>query len=68
MNPKVDNARQYLRISLSCASWNDMMEACDARDLDILQKEFPILNNYIHFGDAEMAQKLYRIIRACMGG
>ena len=42
MNPKVDNAWQYLRISLSCASWNDMKEACDARDLDILQKEFPI--------------------------
>ena len=36
MNPKVDNAWQYLRISLSCASWNDMKEACDARDLDIL--------------------------------
>lgn len=67
MNPKADNAWQYLRISLryvdgkinfiacclicapliffilfSCASRNDMMEACDARNLDILQKEFPL--------------------------
>ncbi|KAL8166122.1 hypothetical protein V2J09_007621 [Rumex salicifolius] len=42
MNPKADNAWQYLRISLSSASRNDMLEACDARNLDVLQKEFPI--------------------------
>ncbi|GKV54046.1 hypothetical protein SLEP1_g60556, partial [Rubroshorea leprosula] len=42
MNPKADNAWQYLRISLSCASRNDMMEACDARNLDLLNKEFPL--------------------------
>ena len=71
MNPKADNAWQYLRISLryalvdeitlvhanaicldsclcyllpfgSCASRNDMFEACDSRNLDILQKEFPL--------------------------
>lgn len=42
MNPKADNAWQYLRISLSCASRTDMLEACDSRNLDILQKEFPL--------------------------
>ncbi|KAJ3677593.1 hypothetical protein LUZ60_003317 [Juncus effusus] len=42
MNPKADNAWQYLRISLNCASRNDMFEACDTRNLDALQKEFPL--------------------------
>ncbi|KAK7860192.1 peroxisome biogenesis protein 5 [Quercus suber] len=42
MNPKADNAWQYLRISLSCASRDDMLEACDSRNLDVLQKEFPL--------------------------
>ncbi|KAM6579120.1 hypothetical protein CsatA_002894 [Cannabis sativa] len=42
MNPKADNAWQYLRISLSCADRNDMLEACDSRNLDVLQKEFPL--------------------------
>ncbi|KAH9616633.1 hypothetical protein KSS87_003213 [Heliosperma pusillum] len=42
MNPKADNAWQYLRISLSCASRNDMLEACDSRNIDVLQKEFPL--------------------------
>ncbi|KAL2944979.1 Peroxisome biogenesis protein 5 [Bienertia sinuspersici] len=42
MNPKADNAWQYLRISLSCASRNDMFEACDSRNLDLLLKEFPL--------------------------
>ncbi|KAL1815009.1 hypothetical protein ACET3Z_017583 [Daucus carota] len=42
MNPKADNAWQYLRISLSCASRTDMMEACDSRNLELLQKEFPL--------------------------
>ncbi|XP_065863047.1 peroxisome biogenesis protein 5 [Euphorbia lathyris] len=42
MNPKADNAWQYLRISLSCASRSDMLEACDSRNIDILQKEFPL--------------------------
>ncbi|KAG8386585.1 hypothetical protein BUALT_Bualt03G0163600 [Buddleja alternifolia] len=42
MNPKADNAWQYLRISLSCASRNDMLDACDSRNLDLLQKEFPL--------------------------
>ncbi|XP_038684471.1 peroxisome biogenesis protein 5-like [Tripterygium wilfordii] len=42
MNPKADNAWQYLRISLSCASRSDMLEACDSRNLDVLQKEFPL--------------------------
>ncbi|KAL9998864.1 putative tetratricopeptide-like helical domain superfamily [Helianthus debilis subsp. tardiflorus] len=42
MNPKADNAWQYLRISLSCASREDMMAACDSRNLDVLQKEFPL--------------------------
>ncbi|KAJ0102710.1 hypothetical protein Patl1_03662 [Pistacia atlantica] len=42
MNPKADNAWQYLRISLSSASRNDMLEACDSRSLDVLQKEFPL--------------------------
>lgn len=26
----------------SCASRNDLLEACDSRNLDILQKEFPL--------------------------
>lgn len=26
----------------SCASRNDMLEACDSRNLDLLQKEFPL--------------------------
>ncbi|KAF9587326.1 hypothetical protein IFM89_001316 [Coptis chinensis] len=42
MNPKADNAWSYLRLSLSCASRNDMLEACDSRNLDVLQKEFPL--------------------------
>ncbi|KAE8713747.1 Peroxisome bioproteinsis protein 5 [Hibiscus syriacus] len=42
MNPKADNAWQYLRISLSSASRNDMVEACDSRNLEVLQKEFPL--------------------------
>ncbi|KAK6934703.1 hypothetical protein RJ641_034858 [Dillenia turbinata] len=42
MNPKADNAWQYLRISLGYASRNDMFEACDSRNLDVLQKEFPL--------------------------
>ncbi|XP_058114442.1 peroxisome biogenesis protein 5 [Magnolia sinica] len=42
MNPKADNAWQYLRISLSCASRADMFGACESRNLDVLQKEFPL--------------------------
>ncbi|XP_044481547.1 peroxisome biogenesis protein 5-like [Mangifera indica] len=42
MNPKAENAWQYLRISLSSASRNDMLEACDSRNLDALQKKFPL--------------------------
>ncbi|KAL8167199.1 hypothetical protein V2J09_008698 [Rumex salicifolius] len=34
MNPKANNAQQYLRISLSSASRNDMLDACDACNLD----------------------------------
>ncbi|TVU05272.1 hypothetical protein EJB05_48430 [Eragrostis curvula] len=42
MNPKADNAWQYLRISLANASRADMIAACDSRNLDALQKEFPL--------------------------
>ncbi|KQJ98851.1 peroxisome biogenesis protein 5 isoform X1 [Brachypodium distachyon] len=42
MNPKADNAWQYLRISLGNASRSDMTAACDSRNLDVLQKEFPL--------------------------
>jgi len=42
MNPKADNAWQYLRISLSIASRNDLLDACERRDLEALQKEFPL--------------------------
>eukprot|EP00249_Psilotum_nudum_P018974 c27047_g1_i1 orf=150-2450(+) len=42
MNPKADNAWQYLRISLSCAARAELLDACDQRDLDLLQKEFPL--------------------------
>ncbi|TYG55643.1 hypothetical protein ES288_D08G000500v1 [Gossypium darwinii] len=41
MNPKADNAWQYLRTSLSCVSRNNMVEACDSRNLELLQ-EFPL--------------------------
>ncbi|CAN6994249.1 unnamed protein product [Brassica oleracea var. botrytis] len=40
MNPKADNAWQYLR--LSCASRQNLIQACEARNLDVLQKEFPL--------------------------
>uniref|UniRef100_A0A7N0TDR3 Peroxin-5 n=1 Tax=Kalanchoe fedtschenkoi TaxID=63787 RepID=A0A7N0TDR3_KALFE len=42
MNPKADNAWQYLRISLSNSSRTDMLKACSDRNLDLLQKEFPL--------------------------
>uniref|UniRef100_A0A0D3ALS3 Peroxin-5 n=1 Tax=Brassica oleracea var. oleracea TaxID=109376 RepID=A0A0D3ALS3_BRAOL len=42
MNPKADNAWQYLRLSLSCASRQNLIQACEARNLDVLQKEFPL--------------------------
>lgn len=42
MNPKADSAWQYLRLSLSCASRSDLIPACDARNIDLLQKEFPL--------------------------
>jgi peroxin-5 len=42
MNPKADNAWQYLRISLSCASRPDLLDACERRDLEALQKEYPL--------------------------
>lgn len=42
MNPKADNAWQYLRISLSCAGRGDLLDACDRRDIDLLQKDFPL--------------------------
>ncbi|XP_068642693.1 peroxisome biogenesis protein 5-like [Aristolochia californica] len=42
MNPKADNAWHYLKISLRHASRNDMFEACDSRNLDLLQKEFSL--------------------------
>ncbi|KAH0937586.1 hypothetical protein HID58_005047, partial [Brassica napus] len=32
-------AWQYLRLSLSCASRQDLIEACEARNLDVLQEE-----------------------------
>ncbi|EFJ18463.1 hypothetical protein SELMODRAFT_444455 [Selaginella moellendorffii] len=41
MNPKADNAWQYLRMSLS-ATRTDLLDACDKRDLETLQAEFPL--------------------------
>ncbi|GKV37140.1 hypothetical protein SLEP1_g45200 [Rubroshorea leprosula] len=38
MNPKSDNAWKYLRISLR----NDLLGACDSRNLDVHQWEFPL--------------------------
>ena len=29
-------------VCCSCADRNDMLEACDSRNLDVLQKEFPL--------------------------
>lgn len=42
MNPKSENAWQYLRISLSVAGRGDLVDACDRRDLDLLQQEYPL--------------------------
>ncbi|MCO5605091.1 hypothetical protein L7F22_059270 [Adiantum nelumboides] len=42
MNPKADNAWQYLRISLSISGRGDLVDACDRRDLDLLQQEYPM--------------------------
>jgi peroxin-5 len=42
MNPKADNAWQYLRISLSCASRTDLLDACERKDLETMQKEYPL--------------------------
>ncbi|CAM8985331.1 unnamed protein product [Rhodiola kirilowii] len=42
MNPKADNAWQYLRISLSNSPRTDMLQACNDRNIDLLQKEFPL--------------------------
>lgn len=42
MNPKAENAWQYLRISLSIAGRGDLVDACDRRDLDMLQQEYPL--------------------------
>ncbi|XP_039116820.1 peroxisome biogenesis protein 5 [Dioscorea cayenensis subsp. rotundata] len=42
MNPKAETAWQYLRTSLDLASRHDMFSACDSRNLELLQKEFPL--------------------------
>ncbi|KAI5077377.1 hypothetical protein GOP47_0007201 [Adiantum capillus-veneris] len=42
MNPKAENAWQYLRISLSISGRGDLVDACDKRDLDLLQQEYPL--------------------------
>lgn len=42
MNPKAENAWQYLRISLSITGRGDLVDACDRRDLDLLQQEYPL--------------------------
>lgn len=42
MNPKADNGWQYLRIYLRCAEREDLLDACDRRDLDLLQKEYSL--------------------------
>ncbi|CAM6085424.1 unnamed protein product [Calypogeia fissa] len=43
MNPKADNVWDYLRISLSStAARRDILDACESRQLDVLQKEYPL--------------------------
>ncbi|KAJ0986981.1 hypothetical protein J5N97_005337 [Dioscorea zingiberensis] len=42
MNPKAETVWQYLRTSIELASRHDLFAACDSRNLDILQKEFPL--------------------------
>ncbi|KAL2607658.1 hypothetical protein R1flu_026231 [Riccia fluitans] len=43
MNPKADNVWDYLKISLSsCAARWDLLDACERRDLEPLQKEYPL--------------------------
>ncbi|CAI6012968.1 unnamed protein product [Closterium sp. NIES-65] len=42
MNPTAENAWQYLRIALSCAGKAELLPACDAHDVDALQREYPL--------------------------
>ncbi|CAI5470552.1 unnamed protein product [Closterium sp. Yama58-4] len=39
MNPTAENAWQYLRIALSCAGKAELLPACDAHDVDALQRD-----------------------------
>lgn len=40
--PLMQNLKPLISLFCSCASRNDMLEACDSRNLDALQKEFPL--------------------------
>ncbi|CAI5514635.1 unnamed protein product [Closterium sp. Naga37s-1] len=42
MNPTAENAWQYLRIALSCAGKAELLPACDAHDVDALQRKYPL--------------------------
>ncbi|GJP41655.1 hypothetical protein CLOM_g1298 [Closterium sp. NIES-68] len=42
MNPTAENAWQYLRIALSCAGNSELLPACDAHDVDALQRAYPL--------------------------
>ena len=42
LNPQAESAWGYLRISLGCAGRIELMEAVDRKDLELLQREFPL--------------------------
>ncbi|EEH58585.1 peroxisomal protein importer family [Micromonas pusilla CCMP1545] len=42
MNPNAESAWGYLRISLGCCGRIELMEAVDRKDLEVLQREFPL--------------------------
>ena len=42
LNPQAESAWSYLRISLGCSGRIELMEAVDNRDLETLQKHFPL--------------------------
>ena len=42
LNPQAESAWGYLRISLGCCGRIELMEAVDRKDLELLQREFPL--------------------------
>ena len=42
LNPQAESVWGYLRISLGCCGRIELMEAVDRKDLELLQREFPL--------------------------